>query len=93
MDLGLRDRVVLITGGGGGSGPTLGRAFAAEGAFVALHHRTGSASAVRAEEAAAGIVAAGGAFDGGGASNAWDGGQAGGSDASPDSQTSGATTY
>ena len=60
MDLGLRDRVVLITGGGGGSGPTLGRAFAAEGALVALHHRAGSPSAVRAEEAAAGIVAAGG---------------------------------
>ena len=45
MDLGLRDRVVLITGGGGGSGPTLGRAFAAEGALVALHHRAGIARA------------------------------------------------
>jgi NADP-dependent 3-hydroxy acid dehydrogenase YdfG len=31
LDLGLRDRVVLITGAGGGAGPTLGRAFAAEG--------------------------------------------------------------
>lgn len=60
MDLGLRDRIVLITGGGGGSGPTLGRAFAAEGALVALHHRAGSPSAARAEAAAAGIVAAGG---------------------------------
>jgi len=60
MDLGLAGRVVLITGGGGGSGPTLGRAFAAEGAFVALHHRAGSPSAARAEEAAAGIVSAGG---------------------------------
>ena len=45
MDLGLRDRVVLITGAGGGAGPTLARAFAAEGAPVALHHRSGSASA------------------------------------------------
>ena len=43
MDLGLRDRVVLITGAGGGAGPTLARAFAAEGAVVALHHRPGSA--------------------------------------------------
>ena len=60
MDLGLRDRVVLITGGGGGAGPTMGRAFAAEGALVALHHREGTGSAARAEDAAAEIVAAGG---------------------------------
>ena len=60
MDLGLRDRVVLITGAGGGAGPTIARAFADEGARVALHHRNGSASAARAETAAAGIVAAGG---------------------------------
>lgn len=60
MDLGLRDRVVLITGAGGGAGPTIARAFAAEGAIVALHHRSGSGSAERAETAAAEIVAAGG---------------------------------
>lgn len=60
MDLGLRDRVVLITGAGGGSGPTVARAFADEGAIVALHHRSGTSSAARAEAAAADIVAAGG---------------------------------
>jgi 3-oxoacyl-[acyl-carrier protein] reductase len=60
VDLGLRDRVVLITGGGGGSGPTIGRTFAAEGALVALHHRGGSPSAERAEATASEIVAAGG---------------------------------
>jgi 3-oxoacyl-[acyl-carrier protein] reductase len=60
LDLGLRDRVVLITGAGGGAGPTLARAFADEGALVALHHRSGSASAGRAETAATDIVTSGG---------------------------------
>jgi 3-oxoacyl-[acyl-carrier protein] reductase len=60
MDLGLDDRVVLITGAGGGAGPTIARAFAAEGALVALHHRGGSKSAVRAEATAAEIEASGG---------------------------------
>lgn len=60
MDLGLGDRVVLITGAGGGAGPTLARAFAAEGAAVALHHRAGSGSAARAEDAASEIRSSGG---------------------------------
>ncbi len=63
MDLGLGDRVVLITGAGGGAGPTVARAFAAEGAWVALHHRLrsdGGGGAGRARAAADQINAAGG---------------------------------
>ena len=60
MDLGLRDRVVLMTGAAGGAGPTIARAFAAEGARVALHQRSSADQPTRAEEAAAGIRAAGG---------------------------------
>ena len=59
MDLGLANRVVLITGAGGGVGPTLAAAFAAEGAAVALHQRDGSKPG-RAHEAAASIRAGGG---------------------------------
>ncbi len=57
MDAGLADRVVLVTGGGGGAGPTFCERFAAEGAWVAVHYR---ASAARAEAAAERIIAAGG---------------------------------
>jgi NAD(P)-dependent dehydrogenase (short-subunit alcohol dehydrogenase family) len=60
VDLGIRDRVVLITGAGGGAGPTIARAFAAEGASVALHQRRAGDGSSRAEQAAAGIAAAGG---------------------------------
>jgi NAD(P)-dependent dehydrogenase (short-subunit alcohol dehydrogenase family) len=59
MDLGLRDRVVLITGAGGGAGPTLARAFAGEGAIVALHQRRPD-EAGRAQATADKIVSAGG---------------------------------
>ena len=52
MDTGLDGRVVLITGAGGGAGPTIARAFAAEGASVAVHHRPGSKRAARAESTA-----------------------------------------
>ena len=50
MDLGLAGKVVLVTGGGGGVGPSIVDAFAAEGAHVAVHYRS---SADRAEAAAA----------------------------------------
>jgi NAD(P)-dependent dehydrogenase (short-subunit alcohol dehydrogenase family) len=60
MDLGLHNRVVLITGAGGGAGPTIARAFAAEGARVALHQRPTKERQTRAGSAAAGIVAGGG---------------------------------
>src|SRR4051812_28476653 len=59
MDLGLRDRLVLVTGAGGGTGPTVAAAFAAEGAIVALHARRADPRG-RAEAAAARIVAGGG---------------------------------
>jgi 3-oxoacyl-[acyl-carrier protein] reductase len=59
VDLGLRDRVVLITGAGGGAGPTIARAFAAEGAIVALHQRRPNPKG-RAQETADEIVAGGG---------------------------------
>lgn len=59
MDLGLADRVVLITGAGGGVGPALASAFAAEGARVALHQRD-AARPGRAHDVASSIRAAGG---------------------------------
>ena len=59
MDLGLDSRVVLITGAGGGVGPTLAAAFAAEGAAVALHVRDASVPG-RAHDAAEEIRATNG---------------------------------
>ena len=58
MDLGLAGKVVLVTGGGGGAGPSIARAFAAEGAAVAVHYR--SSGRPRAEEAAGAIRDGGG---------------------------------
>jgi 3-oxoacyl-[acyl-carrier protein] reductase len=62
MDVGLAGRVVLITGAGGGAGPTIAGAFAREGAIVALHGRAPGTpdEPSRAEAAAAEIVAGGG---------------------------------
>jgi 3-oxoacyl-[acyl-carrier protein] reductase len=50
MDLRLAGKAVLVTGGGGGIGSAVVRAFAAEGATVGIHYRT---SAGPAEELAA----------------------------------------
>ncbi|MGI8829136.1 MAG: SDR family NAD(P)-dependent oxidoreductase [Candidatus Limnocylindria bacterium] len=66
MDLGLRTRVVLITGAGGGIGPTIATAFANEGAAVGLHVRDAeehgrahdTADAIRAAEGNAIVVGA-----------------------------------
>jgi 3-oxoacyl-[acyl-carrier protein] reductase len=53
MDTGLSDKVVLVTGAGGGVGPSIVDAFAAEGASVAVHYRSSTA---RAEAAAAAVL-------------------------------------
>lgn len=51
MDLGLAGRGVLVTGGSGGIGAATVRAFAAEGARVAVHyHRAGDAAEALAAE-------------------------------------------
>ncbi|MDQ3962439.1 MAG: SDR family oxidoreductase [Actinomycetota bacterium] len=52
MDMGLAGKGVLVTGGAGGIGSALVRAFAAEGARVGVHYRT---SGGRAEDLAAEI--------------------------------------
>jgi 3-oxoacyl-[acyl-carrier protein] reductase len=57
VDTGLGGRVVLVTGGGGGAGPTIVEAFAAEGAAVAVNYRS---SAGRAEAVAEAVRARGG---------------------------------
>lgn len=43
MDLGLEGKAVLVTGGAGGIGTAVVRAFAAEGARVAVHYNTSGA--------------------------------------------------
>lgn len=52
MDLGLDGQGVLVTGGAGGIGSAVVRAFAAEGARVAVHHHT---SVERAHDLAADV--------------------------------------
>ncbi len=45
MDLGLTDKKVLVTGGAGGIGSAIVRAFTAEGAKVAIHYRSSNEQA------------------------------------------------
>ncbi len=45
MDLGLRDKAVLVTGASGGIGAAIARALAAEGARVAAHYHANRAAA------------------------------------------------
>jgi len=60
VDTGLRDRGVVVTGASGGIGAACARAFAAEGARVAVHYHRGEARAraVAAEIDAAAVLAA-----------------------------------
>lgn len=46
MDTDLHDKGVLVTGGAGGIGQAVVRAFASDGAKVAIHYRTSEAAAV-----------------------------------------------
>ena len=57
MDTELSGKVVLVTGAGGGVGPSIVEAFATEGASVAVHYRS---SADRAEAAARAVRERGG---------------------------------
>ena len=56
MDLGLAGKGVLVTGGAGGIGSAVVRAFAAEGARVAVHYNTSSDAAVALAEEIGGIA-------------------------------------
>ena len=56
METDLRDKVVLITGGGGGIGGALVRAFAAEGSRVVVHYRSSEERAVALAKEAGGVA-------------------------------------
>jgi 3-oxoacyl-[acyl-carrier protein] reductase len=58
MDTGLAGKGVLVTGGAGGIGSAVVRAFAAEGARVAIHYRTSDEAAVRLAAAVGGVALA-----------------------------------
>lgn len=56
MDTGLGGKGVVVTGGAGGIGQALVRAFAAEGARVAVHYRTSGAGAERLADEVGGVA-------------------------------------
>jgi 3-oxoacyl-[acyl-carrier protein] reductase len=60
MDLGLDGRAVLVTGGSGGIGQAVCRAFAAEGALVAVHYHANQQGAATLASELPGAVAVGG---------------------------------
>ena len=55
METGLRDKGVIVTGGAGGIGSAIVRAFAAEGARVGIHYRTSKERAEALAEQTGGI--------------------------------------
>lgn len=56
MDLGLAGKGVIVTGGAGGIGSAVCRAFFAEGAHVAVHHRTSVEAAERLASEIGGVA-------------------------------------
>jgi len=58
MDTGLAESIVLVTGGAGGIGSAICRAFAAEGATVAVHYHTSSEAASSLAREIGGVVVA-----------------------------------
>jgi 3-oxoacyl-[acyl-carrier protein] reductase len=56
MDLGFTGKGVLVTGGAGGIGSAVSRAFAADGAKVAVHYRTSSQAALELADEIEGVA-------------------------------------
>ena len=56
MDTGLEGQGVLVTGGAGGIGTAVVRAFAAEGARVAVHYRSSGAAAAELASEVGGVA-------------------------------------
>ena len=56
MDSGLAGKAVLVTGGAGGIGTAVSRAFAAEGARVAVHYRTSHDAAIALADEISGVA-------------------------------------